>query len=89
MTTDIKEMVKDGKKVRFTRYRQGHLYYQTEDGFEFPVPLSDAGDATFLAEDKAMMFMRYIRKALVTSSDKDNSFEAAPAEQRLNFVKVM
>jgi len=60
----IKERVKDGKKVRFTRYRQGNLYYETEDGFEFPVPLSDAGDATFLVEDKAILFMRYIRKAL-------------------------
>ena len=30
----------------------------------FPVPLSDIGDATLLATDKAMMFMSYIRKAL-------------------------
>ncbi len=64
MTHDIKEMVKDGKSVHFTKYRQGNLYYRTESGFEFPVPLEDIGDATFLAEDKAILFMRYIRKAL-------------------------
>lgn len=34
------------------------------DTYEFPVPLSDIGDATLLATDKAIMFMRYIRKAL-------------------------
>jgi hypothetical protein len=32
--------------------------------YVFPVPLSDVGDATLLATDKAMLFMRYIRKAL-------------------------
>ena len=30
----------------------------------FPVPLTDIGDATLLATDKAMVFMRYIRKAI-------------------------
>jgi len=59
---NIKDMVKDNKKVRFTFYREGYLYYKTECGFEFPVPISDTGEASFLAEDKAMLFMRYIRK---------------------------
>lgn len=58
----IKDMVKDGKKVQFKFYRQKELWYATECGFEFPVPIEDAGDATFLNEDKAMLFMRYIRK---------------------------
>jgi len=87
-TTDIKEMVKDGKKVRFTRYRQGHLYYQTEDGFEFSVPLSAADDATFSAEDRAILFMRYIRKAMDLVKDQDSSFEAVP-EPEVKFKKVM
>ena len=59
---DIKEMVKGGKKVRFSFYRNGELFYKTECGFEFPVPIHDIGNATFLAEDKAILFMRYIRK---------------------------
>lgn len=58
----IKDMVKDGKKVKFKFYRQNELWYVTEDGFEFPVPIEDAGDGIFLNEDKAMLFMRYIRK---------------------------
>lgn len=58
----IKEMVKDGKKVKFVRFRKGELIYVTECGFEFPVPVDDTGDGVFLAEDRAMLFMRYIRK---------------------------
>jgi hypothetical protein len=65
---DIKDIVKDNT-VRFAKYRQGVAYYTVRvpsDGLEymFPVPLSDIGDATLLASDKAMVFMRYIRKAL-------------------------
>lgn len=59
----IKEMVKDSAKVTFEYYRAGELWYKTEKGdFLFPVPVADAGNATFLNEDKAMLFMRYIRK---------------------------
>lgn len=58
----VKDMVKDGKRVKFQFYRKGELWYKTEDGFMFPVPTDDTGDGTFLDEDKAMLFMRYIRK---------------------------
>ncbi|MFY0656201.1 MAG: hypothetical protein JXR12_05525 [Neptunomonas phycophila] len=46
------------------RYRKGELYYSTDCGFEFPVPVSDTGDGIFLAEDKALTYMRWIRKQL-------------------------
>lgn len=59
----IKEMVKD-KVVRFKFYRDKELVYQTEDGFEFSVPIEDAGTGIFKAEDKAILFMRWIRKAM-------------------------
>lgn len=59
---NIKDMVKDGKKVRFSHYQKGNLFYVTEDGFEFPVPIEDTGDGRFESEDKAMILMRYIRK---------------------------
>lgn len=59
----IKDMVKD-KTVSFQFYRDQELWYQTECGFDFPVPISDIGNATFNATDKAMLFMRYIRKHL-------------------------
>ena len=64
MDYNIKNMVKDGKKVKFVQYRAGEFTYITECGFEFLVPMSDIGNATMLPEDKAILFMRYIRKHL-------------------------
>jgi len=60
----LKEMVAGDKLVSFHHYRKGNLYYTTDDGFVFPVPLEDAGDASFNASERAMLMMRYIRKAL-------------------------
>lgn len=60
--SSIKEMVSGNKKVKFTQYKDAELWYATECGFAFPVPISEAGNATFYAEDKALLFMRYIRK---------------------------
>ena len=62
---NLKDMVKRGQKVRISFYSRGSLWYVTDSGFEFPVPVGDraeVGNATFLAEDKAIYFMRYIRK---------------------------
>ena len=72
-TRSIKDMVKDNQTVTFQFYRDGQLWYDTECGFEFPVPISEAGTATFLAQDRAILFMRYIRKHieyLKTSMDE-------------------
>lgn len=60
----LKQMVSNNQVVRFTRYRDGELFYRTECGFEFPVPVADIGAAEFLAQDKALLFMRYIRKEI-------------------------
>lgn len=50
-------------KVQFFRYRGGELWYRTQPGgFEFPVPIADTGDATFNTEDRAILFLRWIRK---------------------------
>jgi hypothetical protein len=65
---DIKEIVKDNT-VHFVKYRQGYAYYRVrvpsaDADYTFPVPLSEIGDATLLATDKAMVFMRYVRQAI-------------------------
>ncbi len=62
----LKEMIVNNQKVKFSFYRDGQLWYETECGFRFPVPITDAGTATFLAEDRAILFMRYIRKQMAT-----------------------
>jgi len=59
---DVKSLVTDGKRVVFARYQGNALWYRCEDGFEFPVPIDDTGDGVFLPEDKALVFMRWIRK---------------------------
>lgn len=60
----VKEHVVNGRKVYFQFYRSGTLYYKTELGLIFDVPCADCGDACFLAEDKAMLYMRWIRKQI-------------------------
>jgi hypothetical protein len=72
-------MIENGKKVKFVSYREGEFIYSTECGFDFPVPLADVGKATLLSEDKAILFLRYIRKhveSLQTSFvEEDGSVE--------------
>jgi hypothetical protein len=73
----IKEMVQGDKKVTFCFYRKGELWYVTECGFEFPVPIEDTGDGVFLASDRAILFMRYIRKQLASIEEGKKEFTSA------------
>jgi hypothetical protein len=60
-------------EVHFQYYRDGNFWYLTTGtNFLFPVPIEDIGNATFLAVDKAMLFMRYIRKHMATLEAKNN-----------------
>jgi hypothetical protein len=65
----ILEHVRNGQKVRFQFFRDDEFWYKTELGLLFPVSLKEAqaGKATFLAEDKAIYFMRWIRKHILAS----------------------
>lgn len=72
----IKDMVKAGQKAKIIYYKLGELWYETESGFKFPVPVANTeeiGEATFHAEDKAIILMRYIRKhvALLEAAQKE------------------
>lgn len=66
---DLKYLVKDNW-VQFDSFRQGMFCYKLtskngkEPEYTFPVPLEDIGTATMLKEDKALTFMRWIRKAI-------------------------
>ena len=63
---NIKDLVKN-RTAKFIFYRSGVMYYavQTEDKtYQFPVPLSDIGDGTLGPEEKAILLMRFIRKAI-------------------------
>lgn len=61
----ITEIVKNNTAT-LERVRHNIAYYRiVEMGMVFPVPLEDVGDATLHKEEKAIMLMRYIRKAIV------------------------
>jgi hypothetical protein len=64
----LEELVK-GKKVRFKFYRDGELWYETEDAFEFLVPIADTGTGIFKAKDGAIQSMRWIRKQLAARAE--------------------
>jgi len=67
---NLKEMVSNNKQVTFEYYKSGELWYKTECGFIFPVPIEDTGDGKFLNKDKTMFFMRYIRKYIDKINEK-------------------
>jgi hypothetical protein len=56
----ITECVKGDASFKY--FRDGKFYYGCSNGFIFPIPVSDTGTATFLAIDKGLYFMRWIRK---------------------------
>lgn len=63
MTHTLKEHVTG--TVKFTHYQNAELWYQcTNTSFVFPVPIADTNEARFLAEDKALIFMRWIKKQM-------------------------
>ena len=70
LSKDLKDHVKGD--VEFVRFLNGNLWYEViATGLEFPVPTSDTGNATFLCRDRAMLFMRYIRKHLELKNSGD------------------
>jgi hypothetical protein len=69
----VRELVAPGNTAAFVCARRGELIYRivtpAQQGhpghnFKFSVPMDDMGDGEFLAQDKAIFFMRWIRKAL-------------------------
>ncbi len=65
---NIKHFVFKGNNVEFDSYRAGIFYYNVKsflgEWFQFQVPIDDIGNATLSAQDKAVTFMRWIRKSI-------------------------
>ena len=59
---DIKRAVSQDRKVQFEFYRNGLFWYKTEFRELFSVPLEELGTAALNREEKALLFMRYMRK---------------------------
>ena len=62
----VKDIVK-GNQAEFSHLVNGCAYYSVQVEqltYTFPVPLNDVNDATLLKADKAIFFMRWIKKAI-------------------------
>ena len=66
----IKDIVKDNY-VEFHSFRIDTFYYsipliedESRTVYTFPVPINEIGSGTLLARDKALFYMRWIRKAI-------------------------
>ena len=74
----LNELIRE-QNVYFQYFQGSELVYKTGNGFEFPVPLNDVGTGMFKAEDKAIFYMRWIKKHrefLIKCLEECKSFEA-------------
>jgi hypothetical protein len=73
-TVKLIDLVRNQKKVYFSYYRDKEFWYRHEDGLLFPVALSEVDDpasrATLLAEDKAIYFMRWMKKYIEAAKNE-------------------
>lgn len=65
----LKDLVCNDNMAVMLYYRQGMFYYLVADTsnwdeYVFPIPVSDLGDASLNFQEKALLLMRYIRKAM-------------------------
>jgi hypothetical protein len=60
MNLDVKENVRGTATLQY--FRNNALWYRTEAGLMFPVPVEDIGDATFNPTEKGLFLMRWVRK---------------------------
>ena len=69
MSINLKDHVSENKMVRFSFYKDGLLFYKTENGLLFEVPITETGNGSFNFEDKAIFYMRWIRKQLENNEE--------------------
>ena len=57
----VDQILKNNESVNFMFFMSGKLWYRTESGFKFPVPIRGSGQTVFLNEDRANRFYPYIK----------------------------
>jgi len=65
----VKEFVTNSNMCHFDSFRNGIFYYNVPhvvscDRYQFQVPIEDVTGVTLLSSDKAITFMRWIRKSI-------------------------
>jgi len=89
-TIKMIDLMRDNKVVRFAYFRDGDFWYQHEDGLLFSISLQEATSSkvTFLAEDRAMLFMRWIKRFIEQAKrDKENSHPPLTQSETIEVAK--
>lgn len=66
---NIIKHIRNGQKATFKFYRGEILFFETEQGLLFEIPISETGGAVFNAEEKASTLMKWIRKQLEVNEE--------------------
>lgn len=74
-TKTLKQLIENNNQAYFVSYQQNKLIYKTACGFSFTVPVVDLGDAKINAQEKASVFMKWIKKELDYLSTASNTEE--------------
>jgi hypothetical protein len=69
-------LVVGGKTAKFKQYRLGNLYYETQEGFIFAIPLHDLDGVTLGAEEKCSLLMKWIKRGLQEMNEDQASGQA-------------
>ena len=70
----VKDVVDNNKRAKLTHAIAGRLYYRVDDverdtAYQFCVDMNDkqdVGTTTFVADEKAILLMRYVNKSKVS-----------------------
>ena len=74
---NLEKILQDNENVRFMFFLSGKLWYRTESGFKFPVPIKGSGQSVFLNEDRANRFYPYIKAHAQKLDEKTEKAKAA------------
>lgn len=69
---NIKDCVGKDKNVTFVKFQNNEMWYECDNGFQFPIPLYDLQEATFLAKDKSSLFLRWITRQIKVIKEAEN-----------------
>jgi len=58
---NLEKILQNNESVSFMFFLSGKLWYRTESGFKFPVPIKGSGQSVFLNEDRVNRFYPYIK----------------------------
>jgi len=66
----IKQII-ENNTAQFSFYQEGKVYYSISvenDMYEFPIPIEEVGTGVLLRDEKAIYFMKWIKKAIETET---------------------